>query len=113
MDLMKISMKRKIEKLKEGEKMNCPRCEIGMTEATKHSVVIDHCPTCGGVWLDKGEMGKILNQMKEAESSLDEEFRNMRVERRDYHDRDYDKDRYDKYHYKKKSTFGKLFDIFD
>ncbi len=51
--------------------------------------------------------------MKEAEASLDEEFRNMRMERRDYHDRDYDKGHYEKNHYKKKSRFGKLFDIFD
>ena len=94
--------------------MNCPRCEIGMTEATKHSVVIDHCPTCGGVWLDKGEMGKIISHMKEAEASLEEEFRPMRAKREDRHDRDYyEKDHDDHYRYKKKSRFGKLFDIFD
>jgi Zn-finger nucleic acid-binding protein len=76
-------------------------------------VVIDHCPSCGGIWLDKGELGKFINQMKEADASLDDEFRSMRMERRDYHDRDYDKGHYEKNHYKKKSRLGKLFDIFD
>jgi hypothetical protein len=101
MDLMKISMKRKIEKLKEGEKMNCPRCEKEMIETTKQGVVIDHCPSCGGIWLDKGELGKFINQMKEADASLDAEFRMSRIERRGYHEKDYGGDDYNKHHYKK------------
>jgi Zn-finger nucleic acid-binding protein len=84
-----------------------------MIEATKHDVVIDHCPTCGGIWLDKGELGKIINQMKEAEASLDQEFRTLRPKREDHHRGYYEKDQDDHYRYKKKSTFGKLFDIFD
>ncbi len=84
--------------------MICPRCNSELIETVKHGVVIDHCTSCGGIWLDKGEMAKIISQIKEAENSLDEEFRPLWKEKHEY---------YDKYRYKKKSKFEKIFDIFD
>ncbi len=84
--------------------MVCPRCNSELIETVKHGVVIDHCSTCGGIWLDKGELAKILSQIREAEASLDEEFRPLWKDRHEY---------YDKYRYKKKSRFEKIFDIFD
>jgi hypothetical protein len=45
--------------------MKCLRCENEMTEVVKHGVKIDHCTSCGGIWLDKGELGKIIGQLKE------------------------------------------------
>ncbi len=51
--------------------MICPRCREELNEAVKHGVTIDHCLACGGIWLDKGEMSKMINQIKQAESSLD------------------------------------------
>ena len=109
--------------------MICPRCQIGLLETAKQGVVLDHCPGCGGIWLDRGELAKIIAQMKQVESSLDAEFRQLhdrRESRESYdrresydqphEDRRYDKHHdkhYDKHHYKKKSGFEKLFDIFD
>ncbi len=84
--------------------MICPRCKGELIETVKHDVVIDYCPSCGGIWLDKGELSKIINQIKQAEASLDEEFKPLWKEKREY---------YDKYKYKKKSTLGKILDIFD
>ncbi len=84
--------------------MICPKCNSELIEVAKHGVVIDNCTSCGGIWLDKGEMGKIISQIKQAESSLDEEFRPLWKERPGY---------YDQYKYKKKSKFEKIFDIFD
>ncbi len=44
--------------------MACPVCGIDMlTEEIKlkgPSIVIDHCPACGGIWLDKGELNRML-----------------------------------------------------
>jgi uncharacterized protein len=91
--------------------MICPRCKGDLIEAAKHGVVLDHCPGCGGIWLDQGEIGKIITHMKQVESSLDAEFHQSN-ERRDSYRRHDDK-QYDKHHNKKKSGFGKLFDIFD
>lgn len=38
----------------------CPDCQIQMDEHLRHGVRIDHCPTCGGVWLDKGELDHLI-----------------------------------------------------
>lgn len=70
-------------------------------------MVIDHCAGCGGMWLDKGEMAKIIGQIRQAESSLDDEFRPIFKEQKEY------QDRYDKYKYKRKTTMQKIFDILD
>ncbi|MCB1328220.1 MAG: zf-TFIIB domain-containing protein [Maritimibacter sp.] len=40
--------------------MKCPACDTQMDEHLRHGVRIDHCPTCGGVWLDKGELDHLI-----------------------------------------------------
>lgn len=43
--------------------MICPRCEnVGLLISYKNSVEIDYCPECGGIWLDQGELRKIVEQ---------------------------------------------------
>ena len=38
---------------------NCPRCSIRLNQVANHGVEIDYCTTCGGVWLDHGELEKL------------------------------------------------------
>lgn len=42
--------------------MRCPvdQAELVMTE--RQGVEIDYCPTCRGIWLDRGELDKILDR---------------------------------------------------
>lgn len=40
--------------------MNCPVCQIELKMADRQGVEIDYCPRCRGVWLDRGELDKIL-----------------------------------------------------
>ncbi|MCM2265530.1 MAG: zf-TFIIB domain-containing protein [Desulfuromonadales bacterium] len=43
--------------------MNCPACPTAnliMTE--RQGVEIDYCPECRGVWLDRGELDKIIER---------------------------------------------------
>ena len=43
--------------------MKCPVCttvELKMTE--RQGVEIDYCPDCRGVWLDRGELDKIIER---------------------------------------------------
>jgi Zn-finger nucleic acid-binding protein len=50
--------------------MVCPRCEnTGLLIAYKNSVEIDYCPECNGIWLDQGELRKIVQQSIEQFSS--------------------------------------------
>lgn len=41
--------------------MNCPRCETSaLDERDRNGVTVDVCPACRGVWLDRGELEKML-----------------------------------------------------
>ena len=43
--------------------MNCPACKsIVLVMSERGGVEIDYCPQCRGVWLDRGELDKIINQ---------------------------------------------------
>lgn len=43
--------------------MKCPTCvEENLIMSERHGVEIDYCPRCRGVWLDKGELDKILER---------------------------------------------------
>ena len=42
--------------------MNCPNCEKELRVYDRHGVEIDLCPTCRGVWLDRGELDKIIER---------------------------------------------------
>lgn len=46
--------------------MKCPACQETLTMSERQGVEIDFCPKCRGVWLDRGELDKIL----EREASL-------------------------------------------
>ncbi len=41
--------------------MRCPRCESSsLTELDRDGVTIDRCDRCRGVWLDRGELEKLI-----------------------------------------------------
>ena len=40
----------------------CPNCNQSMTAVNRQGVEFDMCPTCRGVWLDRGELDKIIDR---------------------------------------------------
>lgn len=42
--------------------MKCPVCSSDLQIATRAGIEIDYCPTCRGVWLDRGELDKIIER---------------------------------------------------
>mgnify|MGYP001041401160 CR=1 FL=1 len=46
--------------------MNCPRCKKEMNTELFREVEIDRCPHCKGIYLDKGELEKIVSQTIES-----------------------------------------------
>lgn len=42
--------------------MNCPACNIHLVMSERQGVEIDYCPQCRGVWLDRGELDKIIER---------------------------------------------------
>jgi Zn-finger nucleic acid-binding protein len=103
--------------------MKCPVCktpDLLMTE--RQNIEIDYCPTCRGVWLDRGELDKLLTQMQDAPEP---DNRSNQVERDARHgDRDgrHEQEwgrRNDSYHgdhrkhYDPRRKKKSLFDMFD
>jgi Zn-finger nucleic acid-binding protein len=43
-------------------RMMCPSCEVSLSMADRQGVEIDFCPQCRGVWLDRGELDKIIER---------------------------------------------------
>jgi len=85
-----------------------------MQEITKTGVLIDVCPTCKGVWLERGELEKILTRAREVEHEWEETSRPPSRRRKDYDDDDYEDRRYeDERRYYKKRRWTEIFDIFD
>ena len=43
--------------------MHCPQCkEVSLVMADRQGVEIDYCPSCRGVWLDRGELDKLIER---------------------------------------------------
>ena len=42
--------------------MKCPTCAIDLVMSERQGIEIDYCPTCRGVWLDRGELDKIIER---------------------------------------------------
>ena len=101
--------------------MKCPVCkDVTLLMSERKGIEIDYCPECRGIWLDRGELDKLL----EKEDTYNKEHRNNyeHHEKSNYqehypHDEDdYYKNHKDgKYPYKKRkreSFVGEIFDIF-
>ncbi|MGA1792418.1 MAG: zf-TFIIB domain-containing protein [Thermoplasmatota archaeon] len=39
----------------------CPRCEGVVETKLLYDIKVDLCLNCGGIWLDKGELGEVQN----------------------------------------------------
>ena len=48
------------DKLKELHWMHCPKCGLDLVEVEYRGVQVDTCFQCGGMYLDKGEIEKIM-----------------------------------------------------
>lgn len=42
--------------------MRCPVCDVALNMADRQGIEIDFCPQCRGVWLDRGELDKIIER---------------------------------------------------
>ena len=83
--------------------------------AERQQIEIDYCPTCRGIWLDRGELDNIIDRANEELRETDHASHTIDEPNRVSHSRSRD-DRYGhpKYIYRKrKSMLGELFDIFD
>ena len=98
-----------------------------MQQIVRNGIEIDRCPVSGGIWLDKGELEKLLNGMMEAYREDRSEYASYvnqqpvqhhakpvaAYDYRGHYKRDDDYDDYYKKKYSKKSKIKSFLDIFD
>lgn len=91
--------------------MSCPRCQtVVLTERERDGLLVDVCAACRGVWLDRGELEKLISRATRELEELaphhdDRPLRGVR-----YHDDDDDNRRHPR---KKRQWLDSLGDIFD
>jgi len=101
--------------------IDCPVCNAPFKEVVKDGILIDVCTRCQGVWLDRGELEKLLSAVRAAESHEASDDAVFGHERRKLHTSErikhYECDDDDHDHRKgssrKKSKLDSLFDVFD
>lgn len=91
--------------------MKCPNCDETLVMSNREGVEIDYCPKCRGVWLDKGELDKIIERSTQYDSGGSTsgntgDYNNNR----DYEDDDYKK-RGNHPQKKKRGFLGDMFDF--
>lgn len=89
--------------------MKCPKCDVTLMIAERTGIEIDWCPECRGVWLDRGELDKIIDRSSDSDDdddrARDRDRRAYEPERPvPYGDGSYKRK-------KRKSLLGELFDF--
>lgn len=98
--------------------MKCPSCDnVTLLLSERQGIEIDYCPDCRGIWLDRGELDKIIEksaQPYQAQDNYSGEKKYKKDDDDDYR-RDYKHDHnrsYGEYkQHKKKSFLSDLFDM--
>lgn len=55
------------------EGMLCPACKVDLVMSERQNIEIDYCPKCRGVWLDRGELEKLLSAARALEAEYERE----------------------------------------
>jgi hypothetical protein len=107
--------------------MHCPNDNAVLQMTTREGIEIDYCPTCRGVWLDRGELDKLIERgasyggapsQQVAVASTPDRHSQPQQQYRPYDDDDdhhgghHEDNRYNHGHHKKKKE-GFLGDLFD
>ena len=87
----------------------CPVCKVDLVMSERQGIEIDYCPQCRGVWLDRGELDKIIERSAQATIPPPQPAPSYRPDRgHDRHRGDYGYG--DHKRRRRKSFFEELFD---
>lgn len=85
--------------------MDCPNCKVNLVMTDRSGIEIDYCPNCRGVWLDRGELDKIIERSIPTSPAPPVQQHQQQYSDQRHYSSDND------YRYKKKK--GLLGDLFD
>ena len=61
--------------------MKCPVCkDVTLLMSERNGIEIDYCPECRSIWLDRGELDKLLEKKhnSQSEENKNQEFDNTK-----------------------------------
>jgi len=100
--------------------LTCPKCHGAMRSYERSTIVVDQCTECRGVFLDRGELEKLIDAeagdvTAGAPAWGTSQPRRETHDDRSRYDKDYsrDGDRYDDSRYRRKKKRSFLEDLFD
>lgn len=100
--------------------MDCPVCDnVKLVMSERQGIEIDYCPNCRGVWLDRGELDKIIDKSAAIVSQPSQQqmrnapYQGQQRQSEDFgHAQHYHGHPHHSYHKKKREGFlGELFDF--
>ncbi len=89
--------------------MKCPIDNATLLITERQGIEIDYCPECRGVWLDRGELDKLISTDL-FQPSQNQQKEEPRRQHNDYYTDDYHGDHHKKKR-RKESFLGDLFDF--
>jgi uncharacterized protein len=105
--------------------MKCPTDGATLTMSERSGIEIDYCPECRGVWLERGELDKILDRAAQSQvppapasppTPAPGSYEQQRDQRRELHDQRYTQPQHGQQYgqpYRKKRKESWLSEIFD
>jgi Zn-finger nucleic acid-binding protein len=87
--------------------MQCPVDGATLLMTERQGVEVDYCPNCRGVWLDRGELDKLLRRDDDEWQGEYDRWRERDDDREPHHDREYDRPRYPR----KKRWLSEMFEF--
>jgi hypothetical protein len=92
--------------------MKCPICsDSNLVMTDRQGIEIDYCPACRGVWLDRGELDKLIERSAGAAAAAPVPTVMTMPAPPRYRDWDDDDHKRQTPYKKKKSLLGELFDF--
>jgi uncharacterized protein len=93
--------------------MNCPICNVQLMMSERQGIEIDYCPKCRGIWLDRGELDKIIQRSApEMVHDHSKKMENFHPGKHHENDHDYNNGKNPSMgYYKKRNLLTDLFDF--
>lgn len=94
--------------------MECPNDGTPLVMADRQGVEIDYCPQCRGVWLDRGELDKIIERGAEVQRHVAPQPEASSVPsqaRPTYHDDDNRRNGHNGKRHRREGFLGEIFDF--
>ena len=94
--------------------MQCPACNnVNLAMTDRQGIEIDYCPECRGIWLDRGELDRLIERAEPVAPTYSAPRREHAPrDGQRYPDARHDDSRYNEHkHKRRKSLLGELFDF--